>query len=101
MVVIACEYSATATKADDVIVVRPGTTPALALGLANVILQEKLYDADYVRQLDRPAAARAHGHAEACCEAEEVFGGLPAKLGNQTMVQKPGEAPPGTGSSAT
>jgi nitrate reductase / nitrite oxidoreductase, alpha subunit len=49
-VVIACEYSATASKADDVIVVRPGTTPALALGLANVILREKLYDADYVKQ---------------------------------------------------
>jgi nitrate reductase / nitrite oxidoreductase, alpha subunit len=39
VVVIACEYSATASKGDDVIVVRPGTTPALALGLANVILK--------------------------------------------------------------
>ncbi len=29
VVVIACEYSATATKGDDVLVVRPGTTPAL------------------------------------------------------------------------
>ena len=50
VIVIACEYSATATKGDEVLVVRPGTTPALALGFANVILQEKLYDAEYVRQ---------------------------------------------------
>ena len=41
------------------IVVRPGTTPALALGLANVILREKLYDADYVRQwTDLPILVR-------------------------------------------
>ena len=34
VVVIACEYSSTSPKGDEVIVVRPGTTPALALGLA-------------------------------------------------------------------
>ena len=33
IVVIACEYCATASKGDEVLVVRPGTTPALALGL--------------------------------------------------------------------
>ena len=45
VVVIACEYSATSSKADEAIVVRPGTTSALALGVANVLLREKLYDA--------------------------------------------------------
>src|SRR3990172_1636614 len=59
VVVIACEYSATASKGDEVLVVRPGTTPALALGLANVILQEQLYDADYVRRFtDLPVLVR-------------------------------------------
>jgi nitrate reductase / nitrite oxidoreductase, alpha subunit len=59
IVVIACEYSATASKGDDVIVVRPGTTPALALGLAHVILKEKLYDEAYVRQwTDLPVLVR-------------------------------------------
>ena len=39
--------------------VRPGTTPALALGLANVIFREKLYDPDYVRQwTDLPILVR-------------------------------------------
>ena len=41
VVVIACEYSATASKGDDVIVVRP-TTSALALGLAHVGWREAL-----------------------------------------------------------
>ncbi len=63
IVVIACEYSATATKADEAIVVRPGTTPALALGLANVIIREKLYDA-ITSAVDRSADARPDGHAE-------------------------------------
>src|SRR3972149_662552 len=54
VVVIACEYSATASKADDVLVVRPGTTPALALGLAHVIMKERPYDADYLRRCPDP-----------------------------------------------
>ncbi|MBL8182471.1 MAG: molybdopterin-dependent oxidoreductase, partial [Blastocatellia bacterium] len=59
VVVIACEYSATATKGDDVLVVRPGTTPALALGFANVIMQENLYDKEYVQQwTDMPILVR-------------------------------------------
>ena len=37
----------------------PGTTPALALGLAGVIMREKLYDADYVKRwTDLPILVR-------------------------------------------
>jgi nitrate reductase alpha subunit len=91
VVVIAAEYSATSTKADDAIVVRPGTTPALALGLAAVVMKEKLYDADYVRRFtDLPLLVRAD--TLKMLKAEEVFGGPPAKLTNQTQVQKAGEA---------
>lgn len=57
--VIACEYSATCNKADNVLIVRPGTDPALALGLCNVILNEKLYDEDYlVKYTDLPFLVR-------------------------------------------
>jgi nitrate reductase alpha subunit len=85
VVVIAAEYSATATKADDVLVVRPGQTPALALGLANVILREKLYDADYVRRwTDLPLLVRMDTLKE--LRAAEVFGGELATLSNQTHV---------------
>lgn len=46
--VIACEYSATCSKADKVLIVRPGTTPALALGFSHIIIKEKLYDEEYL-----------------------------------------------------
>ncbi len=57
--VIACEYSATSNKADNVLIVRPGVTPALALGFANVIINEKLYDAEYIsKYTDMPFLVR-------------------------------------------
>ncbi len=93
VIVIACEYSATATKADDVLVVRPGTTPALALGFANVIMQENLYDKEYVQQwTDLPILVRMD--TLKYLKAAEVFGGDPAVL-KQTLIVKDGEkAPP-------
>lgn len=48
VVVVTVEYSATATKADEVIVIRPGTDPAFALGMTQVVLAEKLYDVPWV-----------------------------------------------------
>ncbi|MFV0389664.1 MAG: molybdopterin-dependent oxidoreductase [Pyrinomonadaceae bacterium] len=92
IVVIACEYSATATKGDEVLVVRPGTMPALALGFSNVILQEKLYDTEYVRQwTDMPILVRMD--TLKYLKASEVFGGSPAEL-KQTLILKEGEKEP-------
>ncbi len=92
VVVIACEYSATASKGDDVVVVRPGTTPALALGLANVILREKLYDANYVKQwTDLPILVRMDTLKH--LRAQEVFGEAPGEL-KYTRVLKNGEREP-------
>ncbi|MGC8793077.1 MAG: molybdopterin-dependent oxidoreductase, partial [Bryobacteraceae bacterium] len=77
VVVIACEYSATASKADLAVVVRPGTTPALALGLAHVILREKLYDTEYLRRwTDLPVLVRMD--TLKYLRAGEVFGTPPA-----------------------
>jgi len=96
IVVIACEYSATSTKADDAIVVRPGTTPALALGLASVVMREKLYDADYVRRFtDLPLLVRMDTLKH--LRAADVFGGGAAALDNQTRVLAAGEKPPPPG----
>jgi len=93
VVVIACEYSATATKGDDVVVVRPGTTPALALGFANVILRENLYDAEYVRQwTDMPMLVRMDSLKY--LKASEVFGGEPAVLKNTFLVREGEKEPP-------
>ncbi|MFN8546421.1 MAG: molybdopterin-dependent oxidoreductase [Candidatus Eisenbacteria bacterium] len=96
IVVIACEYSATCSKGDEVLVVRPGTTPALSLGLAAVIVKEKLYDADYVKRwTDLPLLVRTD--TLKLLRASEVWGGAPAALGNQTRVLKTGEKPPAPG----
>jgi nitrate reductase alpha subunit len=97
VVVIACEYSSTSSKADEAIVVRPGTTPALALGLVHVVLREKLYDREYVRRFtDLPLLVRMD--TLKYLRATDVFGTPPAPLSNQTRVLKEGEAepPPGT-----
>jgi len=53
--------SVTAAKADEWVPIRPGTEGALALGLASVILRERLYDQAFV-------AERSHGF-EAWSEA--------------------------------
>ena len=96
VVVIACEYSATSSKADDVLIVRPGTTPALSLGLAGVIMREKLYDLDYVRRwTDLPLLVRMD--TLQYLRAEEVFGPGQAHLSNQTRVIAKGEAVPPPG----
>jgi nitrate reductase alpha subunit len=96
VVVIACEYSATSSKADDALVVRPGTTPALALGLAHVVLRDRLFDADYVRRwTDLPILVRMD--TLKYLRAADVFGGEPAPLANQTRVLAAGETAPPPG----
>jgi nitrate reductase alpha subunit len=96
IVVIACEYSATCSKADEAIVVRPGTTPALALGLSHVILRDRLYDADYVRRwTDLPVLVRMD--TLKYLRAGDVFGGEPAPLENETQVLAAGDKPPPPG----
>src|SRR3989344_968737 len=49
IVAITVEYSATATKADEAVIIRPGSDPAFALGLAQVIISKRLFDPDFVR----------------------------------------------------
>ncbi len=92
VVVIACEYSSTSSKADLAVVVRPGTTPALAIGLAHVVMRDKLYDADYLKRwTDLPVLVRTD--TLKCLRAQDVFGGPVAGL-TSTQVLKPGERQP-------
>lgn len=59
VVCITVEYSATASKSDDVICIRPGTDPAFALSLAQVIIQRRLFDAAWVaKNTDLPLLVR-------------------------------------------
>ncbi|MDO8613008.1 MAG: molybdopterin-dependent oxidoreductase [Dehalococcoidia bacterium] len=59
IVVIAPEYSPASTKADYWITLRPGTDPALILGVTNILIQEKLYDEPFVKKFtDFPLLVR-------------------------------------------
>jgi nitrate reductase / nitrite oxidoreductase, alpha subunit len=58
-VAITVEYSATASKCDDAMIIRPGTDGALALGMAQVLISQRLFDADWVaRNTDLPFLVR-------------------------------------------
>jgi nitrate reductase alpha subunit len=94
VVVIAAEYSATASKADEVLVVRPGTTPALALGIAQVLISENLYDAAYVKaNTDLPLLVRMD--TGEMLRASDVFKDYQlAKLENNTLVVPTGDKGP-------
>lgn len=50
LVVIDPLFTVTASKADEYLGVRPGTDGALALGMMNVILKNKLHDEDFIRK---------------------------------------------------
>ncbi|TKJ29889.1 MAG: hypothetical protein CEE40_06815 [Chloroflexi bacterium B3_Chlor] len=50
MVQVDTRFSITAAKADEWVPIRPGTDGALALGIAYVIINEELYDEDFVAQ---------------------------------------------------
>ncbi len=93
--VISCEYSATCNKADKVMIVRPGTDPALALGLSHIIIKNKQYDADYLkRYTDLPMLVRMDNLK--FLKAEDIEKDYqPAELKNYIKVLKKGEkAPP-------
>lgn len=91
--VIACEYSATAHKGDNVLVVRPGVTPALALGFCHVILNEKLYDAEYLKKYtDMPFLVRSDNGK--LLKPEDIIKDYkPAALKKYLTVLKEGEKP--------
>jgi nitrate reductase alpha subunit len=94
VVVIACEYSATTSKADQAFIVRPGTTPALALGIAQVIMSEKLYDDQFVKShTDLPLLIRMD--TGKMLQARDVFPDyVLAELKNGLVVMRDGEKPP-------
>lgn len=60
VVTIAPEYQSTSCKADRAIISRAGSDPALAFGLAHVIVRDRLYDEQYVKtQTDLPLLVRS------------------------------------------
>ncbi len=93
IVTVACEYQSTSNKADRVIVVRPGSDPALALALANVIISEKLYDDKFVKgHTDLPLLVRLD--TLKLLKPQDVIAGYRPKVLEKTRVLAEGEKPP-------
>jgi len=94
VVTITPEYQSTSSKAHEVVVIRPGSDAALALGLAQVIIQEKLYDEDFVKtQTDLPLLVRMDNLK--LLRAKDVIPGYQAaSLTNDAKVFKPGDTIP-------
>jgi nitrate reductase / nitrite oxidoreductase, alpha subunit len=93
-VAVTVEYSATASKCDDVVVLRPGTDPAFALGLAQVILQEGLWDEAFVKGHTDLASLIRMDTLERVRAADVFPGHRDADLGNWTRVLAAGEPLP-------
>ncbi|MFN7976265.1 MAG: molybdopterin-dependent oxidoreductase [Acidobacteriota bacterium] len=95
--VIACEYSSTASKGDDVYVCRPGTMPAFGLGLCHVILRDRTYDEGFVKRFtDLPLLVRMDTLQRLRAQDLDA-GAAPAALSNFTKVMAQGETPPPPG----
>ncbi|MEK6706031.1 MAG: molybdopterin-dependent oxidoreductase [Bdellovibrionota bacterium] len=99
-VAVTVEYSATASKVDEAVIIRPGTDPAFALGLAQVIISRKLYDREFVEtNTDLPLLVRLDTLQPLRPEEvqEEITeGGFkePAELSSIKFLKKGEKAPP-------
>jgi nitrate reductase alpha subunit len=92
VVSVTVEYSSVASKSDEVIIIRPASDPAFALGLAHVIMKEKLYDEEYVKSFtDLPLLVRMD--TLKLLRAEEVIPDFKApEERRDTKIIKKGEA---------
>ncbi len=95
VITITTDYQSTSAKADEVVILRPGSDPALALGLAHVIIKEKLYDEDFVKSFtDLPYLVRAD--TRKLLRAHEVLPGYKnAELKYTKVLKKEDKPVPG------
>ncbi|MCC7442590.1 MAG: molybdopterin-dependent oxidoreductase, partial [Bdellovibrionales bacterium] len=92
-VAVTVEYSATASKSDEVVIIRPGSDPAFALGLAQVMISRKLFDADWVgRNTDLPFLVRMDT-LQPLMARDVVAGFAEPVLSKMDFVEK-GQKPP-------
>jgi nitrate reductase alpha subunit len=94
VVSVTVEYSSVASKSDEVIIIRPATDPVFALGLCYVIIKEKLFDEEYVKNwTDLPLLVRMDNLK--LLRAEEIIPHFNAPAERRdTLVIKKGEKPP-------
>lgn len=93
VVSIAPEYQSSSSKADRVVVIRPGTDGALALGLAHVIVRDRLWDDAFVKtQTDLPFLVRTD--TGKLLRASEVIAGYRNADLASVQTLPDGEKPP-------
>ncbi|HXG76815.1 MAG TPA: molybdopterin-dependent oxidoreductase [Gaiellaceae bacterium] len=105
VVVISADYMPTANKADEIVILRPGTDAAFFLGVARELIAKGLYDREAViRRTDLPLLVRLDTGER--LDARDVFPGYRlARLENYVTVKPQAElaaappAPPFTASS--
>jgi nitrate reductase alpha subunit len=97
---ITIEYQSTANKSDEVIIIRPGTDHALLLGVANIIMKERLYDEGYVKSFtDMPILVRTD-NLQYLRASDVIQNYKPSEINNYITVLKAGEKPPAPASQA-
>ena len=91
IVAIAPEYQPVGSKAHYVVIIRAGTDHALALGLAHVLIRDKLYDEEFVKEFtDLPLLVRMD--TLKLLRARDIIPGYrPQDLKNYARVIKKGE----------
>jgi nitrate reductase alpha subunit len=91
---ITIEYQSTANKSDEVIIIRPGTDHALMLGIAHIIMKEKLFDDDFVKSFtDLPILIRTD--AMQYLRASDIIKDYrPSDLRNYISIVGAGKTPP-------
>ncbi|MCH7659077.1 MAG: molybdopterin-dependent oxidoreductase [Euryarchaeota archaeon] len=87
------DYNATAAKCDELITVRPATDSALFLGAARVLIEEELYDEEFVRKnTDLPLLVRMDTNE--MLRASDTFAGYEPEELEKTQTVGDGEQPP-------
>jgi nitrate reductase alpha subunit len=93
VVTVACEYQSTSNKADKVIVIRPGSDTAFALGIANILIKERLYEAEFIKgHTDLPFLVRLD--TLKLLKPQDIIPDYKPKELKNTQVLKEGEKPP-------
>jgi nitrate reductase alpha subunit len=87
VVVISADYMPTANKADEIVIIRPGTDTAFFLGVARELISKGLYDREaVVQRTDLPLLIRLDTGER--LRAEDVFAGYrPAPLENYVALK--------------
>jgi len=92
---VTVEYSSVASKSDEVVIIRPATDSAFALGIAHEIIRKKMFDVDYVKsRTDLPFLIRMD--TLKLVRAEDTIPGFkPPKTRRDTIItKKGGKGPP-------